>query len=482
MIDTKNIGIRISELAIRGELSHRVDSSLSIDDIIANIRVEREDLIRKKATKIAKVSEMLSDEIFDIPTSWKWVALGDVCIFLSRGKSPKYSEEKKYPVFAQKCNQPNSLALEKARFLDVKTIEKWPDYFRLRESDVVINSTGTGTVGRVGYYTTDTLGSEYEFMLPDSHVTVVRTGKQVLPRYIYYVLRTATIQNIMEKTFRGSTNQKEFYIDSVYSIPIPLPPTEEQKEIVELLDDVFELLRTIDDLQFQYNNDLEVLKRKIIDAGIQGKLTDQLPEDGDAETLYERIQEEKAKLIKGGKIKKEKPLPEIDEDEIPFEIPKNWKWVRLKEVGYLTSGGQYKEDDHGIPYVKVGDMNLDENKKEIVTSRRFTSRDNVGIIPRGSIIFPKRGGAIATNKKRIVRTTDIFVDSNTMGFTVYDIKIFDFIMLWFYSIDLAELQTGTTIPQINNKDLYPCLIPLPPLEEQKRIVEKIDTILKQIIV
>ena len=78
--------------------------------------------------------------------------------------------------------------------------------------------------------------------------------------------------------------------------------------------------------------DTEALRKKIIDLAIQGKLTEQLPEDGNAETLYVKIQEEKARLIKEGKIKKEKPLPVIDKDEIPFNIPDNWKWVRWGEL------------------------------------------------------------------------------------------------------------------------------------------------------
>lgn len=482
MIDTKNTGIRISEMAIRGQLSHRVNSSMPIDSIIANIKAERDSLIKKKATKIAKESEMLDDETFDIPQNWKWVALGDVCILLSRGKSPKYSEVKKYPVFAQKCNQPNHLALEKALFLDETTLDKWPEYFRLRESDVVINSTGTGTVGRVGYYTTETLDKQYEFMLPDSHVTVVRTGENVSSRYIYYVLRTGTIQSIMEKTFRGSTNQKEFYIDSVYSIPIPLPPVEEQKEIVEILDKAFEQLNIIDDLQGKYCYDLATLKSKIIDAGIRGKLTEQLPEDGDAETLYAQIQDEKAKLIKEGRIKKEKPLGDITEDEIPFEIPNTWKWVRLQDISDTNIGLTY----HPENVVEQGTVVLRSNN---IQNGRFDYSDLIKVncdirdnqyIEEGDILICSRNGS-----KNLVGKCAIYdgeLGKVSFGAFMAILRTQFNKYLYYYLTDDAFRRYFSNddtkqINQVTQDILKKAVVPLPPINEQKRITAIIDNVL-----
>ena len=226
--------------------------------------------------------------------------------------------------------------------------------------------------------------------------------------------------------------------------------------------------------------DTEALRKKVIDLAIQGKLTEQLPEDGNAEDLYAQIQEEKEKLIKEGKIKKQKPLPEIEEDEIPFEIPKNWKWVRVADISYLSSGKPYEETEKGELYIKVSDMNLPENDSTISTSLHYTDKKNVGVIPVFSIIFPKRGGAIATNKKRTVIKQSIFIDLNTMSMSVIDSRIFWYVRMWFDAIVLDELQTGAAIPQINNKDIYPLLVPLPPLMEQKRIVELIDKIFEQI--
>ena len=123
--------------------------------------------------------------------------------------------------------------------------------------------------------------------------------------------------------------------------------------------------------------DTEALRKKVIDLAIQGKLTEQLPSDGDAETLYAQIQEEKAKLIIEGKIKKEKPLPEISEEDIPFEIPENWKWIYCRDAMRFINGRAYKKEEllseGKYPVLRVGnfftnekmyysDLELDEDK------------------------------------------------------------------------------------------------------------------------
>ena len=363
MIDVASAKNRILQMAIRGDLSEHKGSFDDVETIVCNIEHERKDLIKRKETKECKTAPMIQEGLFDIPDSWKWVPLGSLCVLLSRGKSPTYSEKKLYPVFAQKCNQPNSLALEKALFLDETTLDKWPEYFRLRDSDVVINSTGTGTMGRVGYYETKTLDSKYPFMVPDSHVTVARVGNGIVSKYIYYALRSTTLQNIMEKQFRGSTNQKEFYIDSVYAMPIPLPPTEEQRDIVDTLDAAFILIDKIADSQESYLCNLDVLRGKIIDAGVQGLLTDQLPTDGTASDLYDLIQDEKSRQEKLGELKKTKPIAELDDNDRPFDIPDNWMWTRFGHTSYIVRGGsprpikQYiTESEDGINWIKIGDV------------------------------------------------------------------------------------------------------------------------------
>jgi type I restriction enzyme S subunit len=146
--------------------------------------------------------------------------------------------------------------------------------------------------------------------------------------YLKHILPFSAQHGKIYGAIKGNTLNK----DSLSDLLVPLPPLAEQKRITEKIEQAFSVLDTIDSLQAQYADNLTALKAKLIDAAIQGKLTEQLTEDGTAEELYQQIQAKKQDLIKAGKAKKEKPLTEITADEIPFEIPENWKWVKLGSI------------------------------------------------------------------------------------------------------------------------------------------------------
>jgi len=230
-------------------------------------------------------------------------------------------------------------------------------------------------------------------------------------------------------------------------------------------------------------NGVQKLRELILQLAVHGKLVLQDPNDEPASVLLERIREEKERLVRVGKIKKSKLLPLIEPADVPFEVPKGWEVVRLCDIVCLKSGKTFDKNIEmkggDIPYLKVGDMNISGNDKEITTSSRFvegTDEIKRYIIPKNSIIFPKRGGAIATNKKRIVRT-DIFVDLNTMAICCDDNIYLEYLFYWFLQVDLWSLNNGTSVPQINNKDIEPLLLFLPPLNEQRRIVAKVDQLM-----
>ncbi len=183
----------------------------------------------------------------NIPEGWCVTALSDLCVFLSRGKSPKYSDiPNQYPVFAQKCNlKEGGISLDQARFLDEATLDKWPVKYRLKTGDVLINSTGTGTVGRTRYFDDCCLGA-YPFTVPDSHVSVVRSFDEINSKYLFYCLYSPNIQQYFEDNLAGSTNQKELYIDIIGSTQIVLPPVSEQQRIVLKIEALYYVLDKIE--------------------------------------------------------------------------------------------------------------------------------------------------------------------------------------------------------------------------------------------
>ena len=178
------------------------------------------------------------DVPFELPEEWKWVQLENLCTYMQRGKSPKYSDIKRYPVVAQKCNQWDGLHLELALFFDPSTLSSYKAERFLQQDDVLLNSTGTGTLGRVGSY--DKEANPYELAVADSHVTVIRAKFSCLmPYYLKFVLRSDIFQRKLIAAGTGTTKQQELALSKVKQLWIPLPPLEEQRRIVARIEELF---------------------------------------------------------------------------------------------------------------------------------------------------------------------------------------------------------------------------------------------------
>ncbi|SKA05619.1 restriction endonuclease subunit S [Porphyromonas crevioricanis] len=253
----------VLQYAIEGKLVPQCEEDGTAKDLLAEIQAEKQRLyaegkLKKKDLahstifrdednkyfeKKGEQTTSIDDEIpFDIPESWKWVRLADLSVFLSRGKSPKYSDIKQIPVFAQKCNlKSGGISLDEVKFLDASTLPKWKDEYKLRHQDILVNSTGTGTVGRVGVFSESLLG-DYPFIVPDSHISVVRLSSACNPLYIFEVLSSYAVQNYIEDNLAGSTNQKELYIGTLGRVLLPLPPLAEQKKIVHKIEEVASIM------------------------------------------------------------------------------------------------------------------------------------------------------------------------------------------------------------------------------------------------
>ncbi|MGN6555188.1 MAG: restriction endonuclease subunit S [Verrucomicrobiota bacterium] len=198
------------------------------------------------------------------------------------------------------------------------------------------------------------------------------------------------------------------------------------------------------------------------------------------EALLQRILAERRKNWTGRGKYKEPAAP--DTANLP-PLPEGWTWASVDQVcdvasGNTVAGMSAKLRSTGeIPWFKVGDMNADDNRVVMKSTEAWLSRtdaDSLGlrVFPRGTILFPKRGGAIATNKKRRLENVAT-ADANVMGLTP-DHSLAVFFWWWFQSVNLASLSDGSNVPQVNNKDILPLAMPLPPLAEQTRIVAEVE--------
>ena len=256
---------KILDLAIRGKLVPQDPADEPASELLKKIKAEKDALV--KAGKLKKdkhesfifksddncyhenidgeVTDITEKIPFDLPEGWAWSRLYSITSFLHRGKSPKYTDEKKYPMFAQKCNQKDGIHMEKALFCLPEQYEKFPSEYKLQNCDIVINSTGTGTLGRVGIFYKRFLNN-YESTVPDSHVTLVRAFENyILGEYLYACFKSPSYQQMMLDNADGSTNQKELYTKVLELFFIPLPPLAEQKRIVSQIEKLFSVLETM---------------------------------------------------------------------------------------------------------------------------------------------------------------------------------------------------------------------------------------------
>lgn len=445
---------------------------------------------------------------FEIPESWEWMRLIDACEYIQRGKSPKYSPIKKYPVIAQKCNQWSGFSIDKAQFIEPDSIGSYGPERILQDRDLLWNSTGLGTLGRMAIFRTEL--NPYELAVADSHVTVIRPLKDfVLPEYLYYYFASPCVQNVIEDKADGSTKQKELATATIKAYLVPLPPLEEQKRILEKIAEVLPALSEYDVVEkrnSRLNEEFpDRLKKSILQEAVQGKLVLQNPEDEPASILLERIRSEKEALIKAGKIKRDKHESIIFrrdnshyekcgseivciDDEIPFEIPETWAWSRLSSFGVFSSGKTPSMSNPAfwngtIPWVSSKDM-----KRPVICDSEMhiteVAAASMQIHPAGTLLLVSRSGILRRLLPLCVLGVDSTINQDIKAFTLYDLSLSQWL---YYAIKAFEpyilkelVKSVTTVESLKFDEFERMLIPVPPKGEQARIIAGIKDALSLI--
>ena len=470
----------ILQYAIQGKLVEQRPEEGTGEELYRQIQAEKQRLIKEgKIKKEKALPEISEDEFpFEIPESWKWVNISEMSLFQEGpGILAKDFRESGIPLIRIAGMQNDILSLDGCNYLDEEmVVNKW-SHFRLDLGDILISTSASmdkicevdeHTVGAIPY-----TGQIRFKMLGD-------VSKQYFKWFIKSPCYKKQIEN--QKTggmikHYGPTHLKKMYIS--------LPPLAEQKRIVakieELLPHVDRYAAAYEKLE-QFNAKFpEDMKKSILQYAIQGKLVEQRPEEGTGEELYRQIQAEKQRLIKEGKIKKEKPLPKITEDELPFDIPESWKWVRLNTIG-ITQTGNTPSKSHpeyigiDIPFISPGDI----LNGQICYSNQALSllgKNVARVCCAGSIMQVCIGGSIgkaAITDREVTFNQQINVVSPIACVSEY---LFAVMQSAYFTTSMKERAGGTATPIINRGLWDSLLIPLPPLAEQRRIVAKLEEIL-----
>ena len=460
----------ILQLAIQGKLVEQRPEEGTGEELYQQIQAEKKRLIQEgKIKKEKPLPEIAEDEVpFEILESWAWVRLNSVISLLSGSDltPDKYNAiEKGIPYITGASNIEGNQLI----------INRWTEYPNniARKGDLLL--TCKGTVGKT-------------IILVETEVHIARqimalSAVMIDTVYLKYFIegQVETLKSKAKSMIPGIER------DNVLKLLMPLPPLAEQKRIVAQIEG---LLPYLDRYEKAWNR-LEEFNRRfpadmqksILQMAIQGKLVEQRPEEGTGEELYQQIQAEKKRLIQEGKIKKEKPLPEIAEDEVPFEIPEGWKWVRLSDVIDVRDGThdtpKYVVD--GVPLVTS--KNLVNGKIDFNTAKLISHEDSIAInirsgVDDGDILFAMIG---TIGNPVLVKKEREFSIKNMALFKPIDRELFYMPYLVFFlqhaQTEMKKEASASVQSFVSLSYLRKYLLPLPPLAEQKRIVARLEEIL-----
>ena len=497
----------ILQMAVQGKLVPQDPNDEPASVLLERIRAEKERLIKEKKIKREKNPsvifkgtdntpyEKIGDEVhpldtpFDIPESWEWVRHNDL-FEISGGSQP-----------------PKSKFISEARdgYIRLYQIRDYgnnpvPVYIPIsaaskisQKGDILLARYGA-SLGKVFW------AEDGAYNVAMARVIPLYDTELISKEFLFLFYQSSLYQSVIHANSRSA--QAGFNKEDLSSLLFPLPPRSEQERIVCAYEKLQPFLNAYDDAAHSLatmNKDFpEALKKSILQEAVQGKLVPQDPSDEPAEALLGRIRAEKQRLIKEGKIKKDKHESAIFrrdnshyekrgsedvciDEEVPFEIPENWAWARLSSFGVFSSGKTPSMSNPqfwngNVPWVTSKDM-----KRPVITDSEMhiseLAASTMQLYPTGTLLLVARSGIL----KRILPLCKLGIDStinqDIKAFSLYDIELSEWL---FYGIKAFEpyilkelVKSVTTVESLKFDEFAAMLIPVPPLSEQRRIIAAI---------
>ena len=476
----------ILQYAVEGKLVpqdiHDEPASLLYD----KIKKEKENLIKQgKIKKEKPLPPITDDEIpYDIPENWKWVRLGEVFI-IERGASPR-------PISSFVTNDINGI-----NWIKIGDAKKGCKYITNTKEKITQEGAKRSRFVNIGdfiFSNSMSFGRPYILKINGcihdgwnvlKQITNQIDSIKINSDFIYYIISSSLLQSqIIQKAMGGIV--ENIKSDNLKTLLFPLPPLKEQERIVKKIDELMALCDKLEQEEEKLSaldkHFADTLPKSILQYAVEGKLVPQNIHDEPASILYDKIIKEKETLIKQGKIKKEKPLPPITDDEIPYNIPENWKWVRLGEIATINGGYAFKSElfkKQGIRVIRISDFNENGLINKNIVRYEYFDKLNEYILNQNNIILCMTGGTVGKSLLINAITEPLVTNQRVATIkirTVNEHYIHYVILsnLIQNIIQKAKLSTNDNISLDTIKN-FP--IPLPPLREQERIVKKIDELL-----
>ena len=525
--DLKN---SILQLAVQGKLVPQDPSDEPANELLERIREDCAELIEQKKIKKPKGGESviyrgsdgsryekrvdakghesepicIDDEIpFEIPEGWEWARLSSVCVKLTDGShNPPPKAVNGYPVISAMSIDGRSINLNRiSRFADRSGFEKENPRTRIKRGDIILGIIG-GSIGNVAIFDYD------EAVIAQRSVAIIDCG--ALNEYVSFALESPLFFGYYKNA--AGTAQGGIYLGALGDMLVPIPPLTEQRRIVAKVDELMPLVEEYGELE-DAREALDAalpdrLRKSVLQLAVEGKLVPQDPSDEPASELLGRIRKERAKLIEQRKIRRPKggesviyrkggswyerrgkSEPVCIDDEIPFDIPESWEWCRLCGLAAFSGGKTPSTDDksnyeeNGILWVTSKDMKRDYIDSTLITLSEKGASELTRYKP-GTILMVTRSGILRRMLPVAMLKRSATVNQDQKAICPFDYRLSEWLLRFFKASDSYIRsnfsKAGTTVESVVFDKVKSMPIPIPPLEEQKRIVERVDQIMKLI--
>lgn len=481
-VDTQGLREKILDLAMRGKLVEQDSGDEPASILLERIKAEKAKLVKEgKIKKSKKLPEITDDEKpFDIPDNWEWVRLGDVASSITKGTTPKggknayVSEGIKF--FRAENVRNGQLSNKNVQYIPEIIHHNFLKRSILEDGDLLV--TIAGSLGRVGIVSQDNIPGNV-----NQAISICRLVNRdtIFDKFLVYAISSVTSQLVNKKKVTSIPN---LTLRQISEILFPLPPLNEQRRIADKVSELFRQVDAIEKNVAEFQDLEQAMRSKLLDLAMRGKLVEQDPSDEPASELVKQIQAEKAELVKKGKIKKSKKLPEITDDEKPFDIPDSWEWVRLGDIneymGRSINPQEYGEEKFELYSVPVFKKNYPEilSGSEIKSSKQNVFFDDVllcKINPRINRVWVVSNftefESIASSEWIVIRQPN--VDSSFLKYCL---------SAPYFRAAIQENVSGVggSLTRAKPAIVKELIIPLPPLAEQKRIADKLTRLFEDL--
>ncbi|RNM26923.1 restriction endonuclease subunit S [Dickeya undicola] len=509
----------ILELAVRGKLVPQDPNDEPASELLKRIAAEKAELVKqgkiKKQKPLPEISE--DEKPFELPSGWEWASIQNLCLLENGDRSKNYPNK-------STLTQTGIPFVNAGHLLNGR-IDAAEMTF-IKESHFEILRSGKFMPGDILFCLRGSLGKsalvENISGAIASSLVIVRAYPLVNNKYVHFYFGSPIAYQFIKKYDNG-TAQPNLAANDLARFIIPIPPLGEQIRILDKIDALMSLcdqleqqsltsldahqqlvetlLVTLTDSQnaeelaenwarisqyfdtlFTTEASIDALKQTILQLAVMGKLVPQDPNDEPASELLKRIEQEKAQWVKEGKIKKQKPLPPVSDEEKPFELPQGWEWVRLGDIGTISGGGTPSKNNEkywsgNIPWVSPKDMKTDYiSAAELNISELAVANSSVRMIPSNSILFVVRGMILAHTFPVAINLKEVTInqDMKSIASHLFNMDFLLYLMkgMSHKVLELVDRSSHGTCKLVSEK-LFNLQIPLPPLNEQGRINRRI---------